>query len=65
MDKSSILVTGLGQCGGRLADIMKEFNGRYTTNYINSSLGDIKGLKHADLDNNVLIYSGTDGSGRI
>lgn len=65
MDKSSILVTGLGQCGGRLADTMKEFNGRYTTNYINSSLGDIKGLKHADLDNNVLIYSGTDGSGRI
>lgn len=65
MDKSSILVTGLGQCGGKLADTMKEFNGRYTTNYINSSLGDIKGLKHADLDNNVLIYSGTDGSGRI
>lgn len=65
MDKSSMLVTGLGQCGGRLSDTMKEFNGRYTTNYINSSLGDIKGLKHADIDNNVLIYSGTDGSGRI
>lgn len=64
MDKSNILVTGLGQCGGKLADLMKEFNGRYTTTYLNSSLGDIKGLKHADVDSNVLIYSGTDGSGR-
>ena len=65
MDKSSILVTGIGQCGGKLADLLKEFNSRYTVTYINSSLGDIKGLKHADIDTNVLIYSGADGSGRI
>lgn len=65
MDKSNILVAGLGQCGGKLADTMKEFNGRYTPIYLNSSLGDIKGLHNAKVDSNVLIYSGADGSGRI
>ena len=64
MDKSQMLVTGLGQCGGILADGMKVRNQRYTTMYINSSLGDTKGLKFADRDTNVFIYSGADGSGR-
>lgn len=63
MNKSQILVTGLGQCGCILADEMKKKNQRYTTIYINSSLGDIKGLKYAN-NTNTLIYSGADGSGR-
>lgn len=60
----NLLVAGLGQCGGILTDLAKDVNKRYSTVYINSSLGDIKGLKYADIDSNVFIYSGADGSGR-
>lgn len=64
MKRDSLLVTGLGQCGGILADMLKQVNKRYTTLYVNSSLGDIKGLKFADIESNVFIYGGADGSGR-
>lgn len=63
MKRDSLLVTGLGQCGGILADLMRKWNQRYTTLYINSSLGDTKGLEFAD-DSNTYIYGGSDGSGR-
>lgn len=64
MQCDKLLVCGLGQCGGTLADLTKKQNKRYSTIYINSSLGDTKGLKYADIDSNVFIYAGADGSGR-
>lgn len=64
MKRDSLLVTGLGQCGNILANLMREYNNRYATFYVNSSLGDVQGLRHADLETNVFIYSGGDGSGR-
>ena len=63
MDKSKMLVAGLGQAGNIFANLMKLKDARYTNVFINSSLGDMKGLKTADLDTNVFIYSGGDGSG--
>lgn len=64
MKRDSLLVVGLGQCGCTLADLLKRVNHRYSTLYINSSLGDIKGLKFANIDSNVFIFSGVDGAGR-
>lgn len=64
MERSQILITGLGQCGCNFANLMKEKNGRYTPIFINSSQGDLKDLKHVNFDVNTFIYSGTDGSGR-
>lgn len=63
MDKSKMLVAGLGQGGCVFANLMKMKDARYTNIFINSSLGDMKGLNTADLDTNVFIYSGGDGSG--
>lgn len=64
MKRDNLLVVGLGQCGCTLADLLRCVNHRYSTLYINSSLGDIKGLRYADIDNNVFIFSGVDGAGR-
>jgi len=64
MKRDNLLIAGLGQCGNVLADLMRTVNERYTSIYINSSLGDIKGLRFADIDSNVFIYGGADGSGR-
>lgn len=64
MKRDSLLVVGLGQCGCTIADLLRCVNNRYSTLYINSSLGDIKGLKYADIDSNVFIFSGVDGAGR-
>lgn len=63
MDKSKMLIAGLGQGGCTLANLMKLKDGRYTNIFINSSLGDMKGLTTAKLNTNVFIYSGGDGSG--
>lgn len=62
MNKSEILCIGLGQCGGILANGMKEKNSRYSVAFINSSMGDTRGMKFAN-STNVFIYSGSDGSG--
>lgn len=64
MKRDNLLVVGIGQCGCTLADLLRCVNHRYSTLYINSSLGDVKGLKYADIDNNVFIFSGVDGAGR-
>lgn len=64
MKRDNLLVVGLGQCGCTLADSLRCINHRYSTLYINSSLGDVKGLKYANIDNNVFIFSGVDGAGR-
>lgn len=64
MKRDNLLVVGLGQCGCTLADSLKRRNNRYSTLYINSSLGDIQGLNYAKMDNNVFIFSGVDGAGR-
>lgn len=63
MERSQVLVAGLGQCGCILANGMKKKNGRYTPIFINSSRGDLKGLTFAN-DVNTFIYGGADGSGR-
>lgn len=62
MDRSKTLISGLGQCGGIIADTFKICDARYTPLFINSSIGDSKGLKYAN-DNNRFLYSGADGSG--
>lgn len=64
MKRDNLLVVGLGQCGCTLADSLKKRNHRYSTLYINSSMGDIQGLNYAKMDNNVFIFSGVDGAGR-
>lgn len=64
MNRSQVLVVGLGQCGGVLADKMKSKNRRYTTVYINSSLGDTELLEFANDEVNTFNYAGADGSGR-
>lgn len=64
MKRNNLLVVGLGQCGCNLADNLRSVSNRYTTLYINSSIGDIKDLQYANLDNNVFIFSGADGAGR-
>lgn len=63
MDKSKMLIAGIGQGGCTLANLMKLKDGRYTNIFVNSSLGDMKGLTTAKLSTNVFIYSGGDGSG--
>jgi|GEM_PF-891649 len=62
MEKSRVLISGLGQAGGILANAMKIFNQRYSNIFVNSSLGDSFGLKTAN-DDNRFTYSGADGSG--
>lgn len=62
MEKSRVLIAGLGQAGGILANTMKEYNQRYSNIFINSSLGDSFGLSTAS-DDNRFTYSGADGSG--
>lgn len=64
MKRDSLLVVGLGQCGCTLTDLLKKVNNRYSTLYINSSIGDIKDLEYKNMDNNVFIFSGVDGAGR-
>lgn len=62
MEKSRVLIAGLGQCGGILANAMKQYNQRYTSIFVNSSIGDSKGLENAN-DDTRFTYSGADGSG--
>ena len=64
MNRSQILVVGLGQGGCTLADKMKSKNKRYTTVYINSSIGDTDLLEYANEEVNIFNYAGADGSGR-
>ena len=44
-----MLVAGLGQGGCVFANLMKMKDARYTNIFINSSLGDMKGLNTADV----------------
>lgn len=62
MEKSRVLVAGLGQCGGILANAMKQYNQRYTSIFINSSIGDSRNLENANKDTR-FTFSGADGSG--
>lgn len=61
--KSKVLNVGIGQCGGILANEMKLKDRRYTNLFINSSEGDLSGLETVDMETNVFLYSGGDGSG--
>ena len=63
MKKSSTLIVGIGQCFNILTNIMKLRDQRFTTLFVNSSNGDLSGLKFANQENS-FIYSGGDGAGR-
>lgn len=63
MEKSKILLMGLGQCGCNLSDEMITKNKRYAGVFINSSLGDLANIKNAN-SNNTFTFNGTDGAGR-
>lgn len=64
MDKSKMLLIGIGQGAGNIVDGLLSKSKKYNGVFFNSSLGDIKPLKNADIDKNVYIYPGADGSGR-
>ena len=63
MEKSKILLIGLGQCGCNLVDEMITKNKRYAGVFINSSIGDLANIKNAN-SNNTFTFNGTDGAGR-
>lgn len=64
MEKSKMLLVALGQGAGNVVDGLLSKNKRYNGLFFNSSLFDIKPLKNANIDKNVYLYPGTDGSGR-
>ncbi|OPJ64936.1 cell division protein FtsZ [Clostridium chromiireducens] len=64
MEKSKILLVALGQGAGNIVDGLLGRNKNYNGLFFNSSLFDIKPLKNANIDKNVYLYPGTDGSGR-
>jgi len=64
MEKSKILLVALGQGAGNIVDGLLSKNKNYNGLFFNSSLFDIKPLKNANIDKNVYLYPGTDGSGR-
>ncbi|AGF53890.1 hypothetical protein B0P06_002051 [Clostridium saccharoperbutylacetonicum] len=64
MEKSKILLVALGQGAGNVVDGLLSKNKSYNGLFFNSSLFDIKPLKNANIDKNVYLYPGTDGSGR-
>lgn len=64
MEKSKMLLVALGQGAGNILDGLLSKNKSYNGLFFNSSLFDIKPLKNADIDKNVYLYPGTDGSGR-
>ena len=64
MEKSKILLVALGQGAGNIVDGLLSRNKNYNGLFFNSSLFDIKPLKNANMDKNVYLYPGTDGSGR-
>lgn len=64
MEKSKMLLIGLGQGAGNIVDGLLSKDKRYNGLFFNSSVFDIKPLKNAVMDKNVYLYPGTDGSGR-
>lgn len=64
MEKSKILLVALGQGAGNIVDGLLSRNKNYNGLFFNSSLFDIRPLKNANMDKNVYLYPGTDGSGR-
>jgi cell division GTPase FtsZ len=64
MEKSKMLLVALGQGAGNVVDGLLSKNKSYNGLFFNSSVFDIKPLKNANLDKNVYLYPGTDGSGR-
>ncbi|EKQ56031.1 MULTISPECIES: cell division GTPase [unclassified Clostridium] len=64
MEKSKMLLVALGQGAGNIVDGLLSKNKSYNGLFFNSSLSDIKPLKNANIDKNVYVYPGTDGSGR-
>lgn len=64
MEKSRMLLVSLGQGAGNIVDGLLSRNSRYNGLFLNSSLFDIRPLKNADIEKNVYVYPGTDGSGR-
>lgn len=63
MELNNILVTGLGQCGCRIADGFKLVNPEITPLYINSSEDDMADCRFIR-DYNKHIFNGADGSGK-
>lgn len=64
MEKSKMLLVSLGQGAGNIVDGLLSKNKSYNGLFFNSSFVDIQPLKNANMDKNVYLYPGTDGSGR-
>lgn len=65
MDRSDILLVGLGGAGGKLVDKIMDQDGRFQGYFINTSITDIEMLNNSDKDlKNYLCISATNGVGR-
>lgn len=64
MDKKRILFVGIGACGAKIVDEIRERDPRYATLYINTSIKDVEPRKYAKLDSNVYCIPSADGTGK-
>lgn len=64
LDKKKILFIGIGACGAKIIDEIRDRDSRYTTLYINTSIKDVEPRKYANLDANVYCIPSADGTGK-
>lgn len=64
LDKKRILFIGIGACGAKIVDEIRDKDSRYTTLYINTSIKDVEPRKYADLETNVYCIPSADGTGK-
>lgn len=63
-NKNDMLWVGAGQCGNNFIDSLLDLDSKYNGLYINTSIRDVQGLKHANLNRNVYLIPNSDGAGR-
>ena len=64
LDKKRILFIGVGACGAKIIDEIRERDARYATLYINTSIKDVEPRKYSDLETNVYCIPSADGTGK-
>lgn len=64
MEKSKILLIGLGGAGNRQLDTILDLDKRYTGIYMNTNLSEMENLKHFDRDRRCFYIPNADGCGQ-
>lgn len=64
MNKSNVLLIGVGQAGNNIVDEIYSTNDRFATLYINTAINDITNLKHVQLDRNLYLIPNASGAGK-